>query len=313
MADQIRLLWKDITEGEDDSPVLLVESICDVETADLSLPSNKVNTNVFDTDLSSPMSNVISDYSLSQIQVEDEQDVMNEEIEIPQRISIPPGHHSEESRSLIKKSVQYLDTLDEATKSIAWSFKYCVYRTGRNYSHVPMNYWGEGLKNRNEILMFPHDLAPGHFHESWTMQYHTQIIEIWKYIISSFDQRESSLITLSKDEVRHFYNDIRTNLNLIWIHTALAITKDNYNYIIRLALDRLHNPNPPPTFVSLTSQDPISNMSQYTKLLQDVPPIIKSRYEKYNILVSDKTPIIPEIGVRLHIPRTLERTHFQGY
>jgi hypothetical protein len=44
-----------------------------------------------------------------------------------------------------------------------------------------------------------------------------------------------------------------------------------------------------------------------------VPPIIKSRYEKYNILVSDKTPIIPEIGARLHIPRTLERAHFQGY
>jgi hypothetical protein len=29
--------------------------------------------------------------------------------------------------------------------------------------------------------------------------------------------------------------------------------------------------------------------------------------------VSDKTPIIPEIGARLHIPRTLERAHFQGY
>jgi hypothetical protein len=37
---------------------------------------------------------------------------MDEEVEIPQRIPIPPGHHSEESRSLINKSVQYLDTLD---------------------------------------------------------------------------------------------------------------------------------------------------------------------------------------------------------
>jgi hypothetical protein len=107
MADQIRLLWKDITEGEDVSPVLLVEPICDVGTANLSLPSNQVSANVFDKDLSSPMSNVISDYSLSQIQVEDEQDVMDEEVEIPQRISIPPGHHFEESRSLIKKSVQF--------------------------------------------------------------------------------------------------------------------------------------------------------------------------------------------------------------
>jgi hypothetical protein len=105
MADQIRLLWKDITEGEDDSPVLLVEPICDVETADFSLPSNKVSANVFYKDLSRPTSKVISDYSLSQIQVEDEQDVMDEEVEIPQRISIPPGHHSEESRALINKSV----------------------------------------------------------------------------------------------------------------------------------------------------------------------------------------------------------------
>jgi hypothetical protein len=119
--------------------------------------------------------------------MEDDQDIMMEDREIPQRISIPPGHHSEESRMIINRSTQYLDMLDKEIRTLVWNYKFCVYVTGRNYCHVPMNYWGVEKKNRHEILMFPHDLAPEHFHVSWTIQYCTQVIEIWRYIVSSFD------------------------------------------------------------------------------------------------------------------------------
>ena len=94
---------------------------------------------------------------------------------------------------------------------------------------------------------------------------------------------------------------------------GIDILLNNYNYFIKADFKCDINTVAAPVFDQLTESNPISNISQYTKLLYNAPQTIQDRIHTTELLVLDHEPILPALRDRLHVPKTLESTHLLGY
>jgi len=106
---------------------------------------------------------------------------------VPRRISLSRGYYSSEDEEHITKTTNYLDKLDSNVSSAVRKASFAIYPRRQDCFNLPPNHWGT-ISNLYEILMFPHDLSPAYFEDSWKEPYIARITCKWNYLIQDYDR-----------------------------------------------------------------------------------------------------------------------------